>query len=112
MLELVNIAANKNTIPGDKSALIPHGIRVGSPAMTTRGLSTDDFKVIVGFMDEAVNLTIKINNTVAGKKLKDFKLALGDGSQYEELEQLRLRVVEFSKSFPVVGYKVEEMKYI
>jgi glycine hydroxymethyltransferase len=38
MLEIVNIFANKNTVPGDKSALAPSGMRLGSPAMTTRGL--------------------------------------------------------------------------
>ena len=36
VLELVNIAANKNTIPGDVSAMTPGGIRMGTPALTTR----------------------------------------------------------------------------
>lgn len=29
VLELVNVAANKNTVPGDKSAMIPSGLRMG-----------------------------------------------------------------------------------
>lgn len=41
------ISINKNTIPGDKSALIPSGVRVGSPAMTTRGCKEKDFEQIV-----------------------------------------------------------------
>ena len=28
-LELVNVALNKNTVPGDKSAMVPGGIRIG-----------------------------------------------------------------------------------
>ncbi len=36
VMELVNLAANKNTIPGDVSAMTPGGIRMGTPALTTR----------------------------------------------------------------------------
>ena len=67
VLELVNIAANKNTIPSDKSALIPHGLRIGSPAMTSRGLKEDDFKAVVAFIDEAVQITVEFNQSVKGK---------------------------------------------
>ena len=46
-LDLVNITVNKNTIPNDKfSPLVTSGIRIGSPAMTTRGLKEDDFVLI------------------------------------------------------------------
>lgn len=37
ILNEVDIYINKNTVPGDKSALVPSGIRIGSPGMTTRG---------------------------------------------------------------------------
>jgi hypothetical protein len=43
VLELANIAANKNTVPGDKSALTPGGIRIGAPALTSRGFTEEDF---------------------------------------------------------------------
>lgn len=39
VLELVNIAANKNTVPGDVSAMTPGGIRMGTPALTSRYVS-------------------------------------------------------------------------
>jgi glycine hydroxymethyltransferase len=36
VLELCGIALNKNTVPGDKSAMMPGGIRLGTPAITSR----------------------------------------------------------------------------
>jgi glycine hydroxymethyltransferase len=45
--ELAGLAVNKNTVPGDKSALIPSGIRMGSPALTTRGFDAKDFDAVV-----------------------------------------------------------------
>merc|ERR1719437_87386 len=35
--EAVSISCNRNTVPGDASALSPGGVRIGTPAMTTRG---------------------------------------------------------------------------
>lgn len=51
VLEAINIYANKNTVPGDKSALNPSGLRLGTPASTTRGLEEGDFVKIVDFID-------------------------------------------------------------
>jgi glycine hydroxymethyltransferase len=45
--ELAGLAVNKNTVPGDKSALIPSGIRMGTPALTTRGFDEKDFTQVV-----------------------------------------------------------------
>jgi len=44
LLDHCKIYANKNSVPGDKSALNPGGLRIGSPAMTTRGLKEEEFK--------------------------------------------------------------------
>ncbi|GFP89577.1 serine hydroxymethyltransferase 2 mitochondrial [Phtheirospermum japonicum] len=43
VLEAVHIAANKNTVPGDVSAMVPGGIRMGTPALTSRGFAEEDF---------------------------------------------------------------------
>lgn len=51
ILDLLNIFGNKNTVPGDKSALNPGGYRAGTPAMTTRGLEEQDFIKVANFMD-------------------------------------------------------------
>ena len=37
------MAINKNTVPGDKSAFIPGGIRIGTPALTSRGFEEAHF---------------------------------------------------------------------
>lgn len=39
ILEMVNMATNKNTVPGDTSALNPGGVRMGAPALTSRGFT-------------------------------------------------------------------------
>lgn len=47
LLDQVNITVNKNTIPNErKSPFITSGIRLGSAAMTSRGLKEEDFKII------------------------------------------------------------------
>ena len=60
VLEQVNIACNKNTTPGDKSALTPMGIRIGAPAMTSRGLGEEDFKKIAKYIDTCIKLCKKV----------------------------------------------------
>ena len=67
VLEEVSIATNKNTCPGDKSALKPSGIRLGSPALTSRGLKEADFEKVVELIDLGVCLkffTLIINKFV------------------------------------------------
>ncbi|HEY9879124.1 MAG TPA: serine hydroxymethyltransferase, partial [Leptolyngbyaceae cyanobacterium] len=47
----VNITANKNTVPFDpESPFVTSGLRLGSPAMTTRGLGTDEFTEIANII--------------------------------------------------------------
>ncbi|KAH9307553.1 hypothetical protein KI387_035464, partial [Taxus chinensis] len=62
VLELAHIAANKNTVPGDVSAMVPGGIRMGTPALTSRGFTEDDFAKVAEFFDHAVQLAIKIKS--------------------------------------------------
>ena len=50
-----DITVNKNMVPfDDKSPFVTSGIRIGTPAITTRGLQTDDMKAVVDFIDEAI----------------------------------------------------------
>ena len=52
VLEELGIAVNKNTCPGDKSALKPGGLRIGAPALTSRNMKEEDFKYVVQLMDK------------------------------------------------------------
>ncbi|MES2681824.1 MAG: serine hydroxymethyltransferase [Bacteroidota bacterium] len=54
-LEQVNITVNKNMVPfDDKSAFVTSGIRIGSPAITTRGLKEKECLKIVDFIDQVL----------------------------------------------------------
>ena len=50
VMELAHIAAHKNTVPGDTSALVPGGLRMGSPALTSRGFTEADFDQVAEFV--------------------------------------------------------------
>ena len=123
VLELANIATNKNTIPGDKSAMIPGGLRIGSPAMTTRGFDESDFERVAEFIERGVEITCKANQLVKGilisfdqsqhhfvqgKKVLDFKNELGcDGGVVKnEIEELKREVIDMSRKFSVIGWEV------
>lgn len=54
-LEKVNITANKNTVPDDpRGAFVTSGVRLGTPAVTTRGFTTEDMKEIAYIISEVV----------------------------------------------------------
>merc|ERR1712226_835896 len=74
LCEQVSIVLNKNTIPGDKSAMNPNGLRVGTPAMTSRGLMEEDFVKIGQFIGEAVDIAAEVQKQ-SGPKLVDYKKA-------------------------------------
>lgn len=56
MLQEINITCNKNTIPNDTlPPFVSSGIRLGSPAMTSRGLKEEDFVEIAHIIDDTLN---------------------------------------------------------
>ena len=58
--EAASISLNRNTVPGDASALSPGGVRIGAPAMTTRGCTTEDFKMIADFLQRCASIALEL----------------------------------------------------
>ena len=101
------ITINKNAVCGDKSALSPGGVRVGTPALTTRGFVEADFEAVAEFLHRAVQIALKVQ-AVTGKSLKDFRPALKDNA---DLAQLTQDVSGFASQFPMPGFDAKTMKY-
>ena len=99
----MNITLNKNSVPKDKSALVPGGVRLGAPALTSRGFVESDFVKVVGLIDEAVSIAQDVKNQT--KKLKDFNDFLDhDPAIRTRREALRAKVTEFASAFPMPGF--------
>jgi len=102
ILEFVHITVNKNAVVGDKSALTPGGIRIGTPALTTRGLVEDDFTKVAEFIDATLQEGIKITNSLgAAAKLKDFEIA---AQKSDIISKTAENVVAFAERFPFPGF--------
>eukprot|EP00798_Chlamydomonas_sp_ICE-L_P027195 gene27195-2443_t len=109
VLELAHIAANKNTVPGDVSAMVPGGMRIGTPALTSRGFIEKDFVEVANLVDRAVNIAIDIKK-VSGPKLKDFREYLAKGVP-AELQALKKDVESLAQTFPTIGFEKSTMRY-
>ena len=109
VLELVGVASNKNTVPGDKSAMKPGGLRMGSPAMTTRGLVPNDFTRVAEVVDRAVTIAQHLDKKAKeesenqGRKnpasTKAFLEFLGDGNDIKDIVELRREVEDWIGTF-------------
>merc|ERR1719230_2046216 len=97
--ELASISLNRNAVHGDQSALSPGGVRIGTPAMTTRGCTIDDFKKIGEFLDRCVKIALKVQEA-KGKKLKDFEAGLDEN---EDIKALRGDVESWAIKFGYPG---------
>ena len=105
--DAVKITLNKNSVPGDTSALTPGGVRVGTPAMTTRGANEEDFRTVARFLHRVVQIALDIQSR-CGSKLEGFLAGIKGN---EQVEQLRQDVEEFSVRFAMPGFDVTTMKF-
>jgi glycine hydroxymethyltransferase len=80
VLERAGITVNKNLIPFDKKgAAVTSGIRIGVPAVTTRGMKEFQMRSIAGFIDKAIEVS----------------------DSPKELEKIRKEVLALTKRFPL-----------
>jgi len=111
-----NITINKNSIHGDKSAFAPGGIRVGTPALTSRGFQEKDFTKVGEFLHRACQIAVKIQTQLpkdwtgapdAFKKAEPelYKKAVHESA---EVQALREEVNTFARSFPIPGFAVKK----
>lgn len=110
VLELAHIACNKNTVPGDKSALVPGGLRLGTPALTTRGFTEEDFVKVADYIKKGIDITVEISKEVEGKKFSDFKKVL-DAKEFPAIAALKKEVEALAEEFPTIGFDKAEGKY-
>ena len=93
--EYVDISINKNSVASDKSALSPCGIRLGTSALTSRGLKEEDFIKVVEFIDNVINIALEIQKE-SGSKLVDFIKAMETNA---ELINIKKNINNFANSF-------------
>lgn len=105
--DAVSITLNKNCVPGDVSAITPGGVRIGTPALTTRKFLESDFEQVGEFLHEAIGIAVKIQEE-SGPKLKDFLPRLENNA---EIDALREKVHNFASKFPMPGFDPTTMKY-
>jgi glycine hydroxymethyltransferase len=65
VLDGVGVAVNKNTVVGDTSALTPHGVRLGTAAVSSRGCGVDDMPQLADFFDRSVRIALAKQDAVA-----------------------------------------------
>ena len=99
VLEQMHITTNKNSLIGDKSAMNPGGIRIGMPAMTTRGFKEKEFEKIGEFLIKSVEVAKRIQDK-SGKALKDFLPAV---EADEELKKLSEEVKDYTRKYSLPG---------
>ena len=111
VLELVGVASNKNTVPGDKSAMKPGGLRMGTPAMTTRGFQPEDFTRVADVVHRGVEIALRLDKAAIesaqskGRKnpssIAAFLEYLGEGEDVSEIVELRREVEEWVGTFGI-----------
>jgi glycine hydroxymethyltransferase len=90
ILDLVGIVANFNTIPGDKAALRPSGVRLGTPWITQRGFGTAEIDRLADIIARVLKACVPFSHS--GRKRPELRARI----DFDVLQQARLDVAELA----------------
>lgn len=104
-LELAGITVNKNTIPNDPSSpFYPSGVRLGTPALTTRGMKEVEMQKIAVWIADMVNeikkYRLPAEKSEIGGYVKNFREEMKGNAV---VNKLRAEVLGLCKKFPLYG---------
>ena len=108
-LEAVGIICNRQTVPSDKrSAYFPSGLRLGTPALTTRGMKEKEMVLISGWINDVISHLQKMDLTKMDSVDKDKnKLARQEFkkqiSKDRFLLKIKNKVLGLCRKFPVAS---------
>lgn len=104
VLEEIAIACNKNTVPGDKSAMNASGIRLGTPALTTRGFKEENMTQVAEFLHKGIQLGKEVQ-AISGLKLVDFQNCLHKNDDIKsKVQKLKQEIEDYSSQFYMPGH--------
>lgn len=103
--DAANITLNKNPIPNDPSPpYYPSGVRLGTPALTSRGMKEEEMKKIGAFIARIVHefagTELPEDKTLRLQALKDFSAAI---ETHSVILEIKTQVKELASTFPVPG---------
>jgi glycine hydroxymethyltransferase len=102
-LDIAGITVNKNTIPGEKSSpFYPSGIRLGAPALTTRGMKEKEMKKIAFWINQVLNEVKNYRLPKDKNKIKRYlEIFKKDLSKNKTLFQIKNEIKHFCSKFPL-----------
>jgi len=104
-LETAGITVNKNTIPKEpKSPFYPSGVRLGTPALTTRGMKEPEMEKIAAWIAAAIDETKKYKLPEEKTEVQEYiKRAKEEIRKNENLSRIKEQVKALCKQFPLYG---------